>query len=108
MHSRSRIFAFAQRVHKVSADHLLRVLAGVEQPENDEQGHHGGYEIGIGHLPCAAMVRSVARFLLDDDDGVDGWFHCWSLCCRWLGLSGAPGTASHRRLGILETRPHFM
>jgi hypothetical protein len=42
-------------------------LAGVEQPQHYEQGHHGGDEVGVGYFPGAA----VADLLLDDDD----WFY---------------------------------
>ena len=56
-------------IAKVSTDGLLHGLAATEQPEHDEQRHHGGDEIGIGDLPRAAMMAAVATFFLEDDNG---------------------------------------
>ena len=56
-------------VFEISANGFLNLLAGVEKPENDKERHHGGDEIGVGDLPCAAMVAAVAAFFLEDDDG---------------------------------------
>ncbi len=56
-------------VFEVSANGFLNLLAGVEEPEDDKEGHHGGDEIGVGDLPCAAVVAAVATFFLEDDDG---------------------------------------
>ena len=56
-------------VFEVSADGFLNLLAGVEQPEDDEERHHGGDEIGIGDFPGAAVMAAVATFFLEDDDG---------------------------------------
>ena len=53
---------------EISADGVLHLLAAVQQPEPDEQGHHGGDEIRVGHFPRAAMVAAVAALFLDDDD----------------------------------------
>ena len=53
---------------EISADGVLHLLAAVQQPEHDEQRHHGGHEIGVGHFPRAAMMAAVAAFFLDDDD----------------------------------------
>ena len=61
--------AVAGGILEISADGLLDLLAGAEQPEHDEQGHHGGDEIGVGHFPRTAVMAAVASFFLDDDDG---------------------------------------
>src|SRR5579875_1206337 len=57
----------ARRVLEVAADGLLYGLAGVHQPEHDEQGHHRGDEIGISNLPGAAVVAAMTAFAFDDD-----------------------------------------
>ncbi len=42
----------------------------VEQPQQQEERHHRGHEVGIGHLPGAAVVAvAVSAFLFADDDG---------------------------------------
>ena len=56
-------------IFEISADRDLNLFAAIEQPQDDEQGHHGGDEIGIGNLPRAAMVSTVAALLFEDDDG---------------------------------------
>ena len=58
----------AVRIAKIAADRILNFLAGVQQPQHDEQRHHGGHEIRIGDFPRAAMMAAVAAFFLDDDD----------------------------------------
>ena len=49
---------------EIAADGFLDLLAAVHQPEHDEQGHHGGHEIGIGDFPGAAVVAAMATFFL--------------------------------------------
>ena len=56
-------------IFEVSADGDLNLFAAVKQPQNDEERHHGGNEVGIGYLPCAAMMAAMAAFFLQDDDG---------------------------------------
>ena len=68
-HVGADFFRGAGGVLEVSADGFLNLLAGVQQPEDDEERHHGGDEIGVGDFPCAAVVAAVAAFFLDDDDG---------------------------------------
>ncbi|MCW0462798.1 hypothetical protein NB717_003866 [Xanthomonas sacchari] len=49
---------------------------GRHQPQHQEERHHRGHEVGIGHLPRAAVV-AAALDLLDpaDDDGGFGLGH---------------------------------
>ena len=47
----------------------LVVRRGVQQPHQQEEGHHRRDEIGIGDLPGAAMVPVAGRLLTLDDDG---------------------------------------
>jgi hypothetical protein len=54
---------------EISPDRDLNLLTGVQQPENNEQRHHGGDEVRVGHLPGAAMMAAVATFFLEDHDG---------------------------------------
>src|ERR1039458_9472984 len=65
----SRYFGGATRILEVSADGLLHLFTGVEQPQHDEERHHGGDEVGVSDLPCAAVVAAMALLLLDNDDG---------------------------------------
>ncbi len=57
---------------EISADGVLHLLAAVQQPEHDEQRHHGGDEVRVGHFPRAAVMAAVAALFLDDDDRVVG------------------------------------
>jgi hypothetical protein len=55
---------------EVVGDALFLFGAGaVEQPHQQEEGHHRGHEVGIGDLPGAAMVAAADHLLdlLDDD-----------------------------------------
>src|SRR5208337_415193 len=70
----ARQLPFAGGIFEVSADRLLDLLAGVHEPENDEQRHHRGDEIGIGHLPSTSMVTAVTAPAFDDD-GLSGCGH---------------------------------
>jgi len=78
LHGRSNFRGGAGGIFKISAYRFLHFFAGTEQPEHDEQGHHGGNEIGVGDLPGAAVMASVAAFFLEDDDGTS-FVHCVSL-----------------------------
>jgi hypothetical protein len=40
----------------------------IQQPHQHEEGHHRSDEIGIGDLPCAAVMPVTARDLLPLDD----------------------------------------
>src|SRR6185369_12252183 len=55
---------------KVLGQLLLGLLIGLrEQPHHHEERHHRRHEVGVGHLPSAAVVSGVAfALLLDDDD----------------------------------------
>src|SRR5207237_3405447 len=53
-------------IAKISGDGFSDRLAGVEQPEHDEERHHGGDEILLSDLPGAAVVSTMTRFLLDN------------------------------------------
>jgi hypothetical protein len=46
----------------------LHLLAGAQQPENDEEGHHGRDKVGISDFPGASVMAGVVLLLLDDDD----------------------------------------
>ena len=47
-------------IFEVSCDRFFYRLAGVQQPQHNEQCHHGGDKICIGDFPCAAMVAGMA------------------------------------------------
>src|SRR5438552_14320269 len=76
-------------IAKISGDGFSDRLAGVEQPEHDEERHHGGDEICIGNLPGAAVVSTMTRFLLDNDDGAGAVLHTYS----YAGAASAAGAA---------------
>jgi len=48
----------------------LDFVGNPEQPQEQEEGHHGGHEVGIGHLPGAAVVAPAALDHLLDDNGL--------------------------------------
>src|SRR5207244_13395342 len=75
----------AGRIAEISGDGFSHGLAGVEQPEHDKERHHGGDEICIGNLPGAAVVSTMTRFLLDNDDWAGAVLHTDALCCRSFG-----------------------
>src|SRR5207302_8966936 len=65
--------------HRAAAQHARRpeVLGDLlpephvglgQQPEHDEEGHHRGHEVRVGHLPRAAVVGGVAFLLPADYD----------------------------------------
>ena len=74
LHVGANLLRGAGRIFEISANCLLHLLAAVEQPEHDEQCHHGGDKVGIGDFPRAAMMAAVAAFFLEDDDGA-GFVH---------------------------------
>ena len=47
---------------------------GVDQPHQQEEGHHRGHEVGIGDFPGAAVMAAMPALLdaLDDDRVVAG------------------------------------
>ena len=58
---------------KYSAMPLLLLRIGrVDQPHQQEEGHHRRHEVGIGDLPRAAVVAAADHLLdlLDDDRAV--------------------------------------
>ena len=58
-------------VRKYSAICSCDACVGLrEQPQHHEERHHGGHEVGVGHLPGAAVMGRVALALLLDDDDV--------------------------------------
>src|SRR5882762_7950344 len=62
-------------VLEIAAHGFLDLNAAVHQPKYDEQSHHGGHEVGVGHFPCASMVSAMPAYFLDDDN-------------RWLSAHG--------------------
>src|SRR5690606_1999768 len=46
------------------------LIGGIDEPHDEEEGHHGGHEIGIGNLPHAAMmaVMVVMPATANNDD----------------------------------------
>src|SRR5438128_4940730 len=77
----------AGRIAEVPGDGFPHGLAGIEQPEHDEERHHGGDEICIGNLPGAAVVSTMTRFLLDNDD----W--AGAILIPYAGAASAAGAA---------------
>ena len=53
---------------------LLLGRGRVDQPHQQEEGHHGRHEVGVSHLPGATVVTPVPAFLdaLDDDGVIAG------------------------------------
>ena len=49
----------ARWILKISADGFLHLLAGIEQPEHDEQRHHRGHEVCVRNLPGSAVMSTV-------------------------------------------------
>ena len=47
----------------------LLLRGGVEQPHQEEEGHHGGDEVRVGHLPRAAVVAVPDHLFPLEDDG---------------------------------------
>ncbi len=47
---------------------LLLFGGRVEQPHQQEEGHHGGHEVRIGDFPCATMVPATSNHFLAFDD----------------------------------------
>jgi hypothetical protein len=65
--------AFAEKI----GEPLLGLVAGAaDQPQQEEERHHRGHEVGIGHLPGAAMVAAAGHDDALDDDGPLGLCHC--------------------------------
>jgi hypothetical protein len=65
-----RLLRVSARISEVAAHRLLYLrLAAAQEPQHDEQRHHGGDKVGIGNLPRAAVMAAMAAFFLDDDDG---------------------------------------
>src|SRR5260370_39350637 len=109
----------AAGISEIASHGLLNGLTGAHQPEDDKERHHGGYEIGVGNLPRAAMMTAVAAFLFEDDDGasfvhgilwrVEGLlgsrFGCRCGFRRGRWVFGA-GTVTARRLHFLERWAH--
>jgi hypothetical protein len=62
VHVAARGFGGAAGVAEVAADGFLYFLTGVEEPEDDEESHHRGDEVGIGDLPRTAVMAAVASF----------------------------------------------
>ena len=49
-------------------DNSLLFVGGAKEPHEKEERHHGGHEIGVSDLPCAAMVTALNDLLPLDDD----------------------------------------
>ena len=85
------LVAFAGGVLKIAAHRLLDFFARAQQPKNDEERHHGRYEVGIGHLPGPAMlVVMVVGLLANDDDRLNALF------CTQAAASDAGAPAGFR------------
>jgi hypothetical protein len=83
----TNFLGIAGGILEVSANSFLRLLTGIEEPEDDEQCHHGGHEIGIGDFPRAAVMAAVLAFPLDYDNGL--WRFHLPLLSRCRGFSGS-------------------
>ena len=64
----THIFAVPVRIREIATHRLLDLFAAAEQPEHDEEGHHGGHKIGIGYLPGPPVVAPMPDLLPADDD----------------------------------------
>ncbi len=69
-HRGAQQLAGAHGIVEVAGHGLFHLVAGTHQPQHDKQRHHGGNKVGVGHLPCAAVVAGVAAVPLDHDDGL--------------------------------------
>ena len=47
---------FSGGIVEISCHRLAHMLAGIHEPEDDEERHHRGDEVGVGDLPRAAVV----------------------------------------------------
>ena len=66
-----------QRRREIVGDALaLLFLRGAEQPQQQEERHHRGDEVGIGDLPRTAMVAAFDDGHLLDDDGCRNGASC--------------------------------
>src|SRR5438552_11138088 len=79
----------AGRIAEVPGDGFPHGLAGIEQPEHDEERHHGGDEIRVSDLPGATMMPAMPNFLFDNDDGAGAVLHTYS----YAGAASAAGAA---------------
>jgi hypothetical protein len=60
----------AQRVGRreiIGQPLALRLGGCVPQPHQQEKRHYGGHEIGVRHLPRAAMTAALDNLLAPDD-----------------------------------------
>src|SRR3546814_15724146 len=67
---RGVLFRLDDRRREIVGERLALLLGRrAEQPHQQEEGHHRGDEVGIGHFPRAAVMAAVRRLdhLLDDD-----------------------------------------
>ena len=64
-----RVFEL-HRIEVAGDDGLGVLVAGVDDPQHEEERHHRGHEIGEGDLPGAAVMAVAAHHLLLDDDDV--------------------------------------
>src|ERR1017187_4889341 len=58
----------SSRVSEVSGNRFLDLGIGIHQPQDDEERHHGGDEIGVRYFPRPAMVSRVPFHFAYDDN----------------------------------------
>src|SRR5437588_35971 len=57
------------RIAEIAGDGLLHVIARAHEPQDEEERHHRGDEIRVGHFPGAAVRAMCMRlFLFQDND----------------------------------------
>src|SRR5690554_3962077 len=85
----------AARVGKITGDNaLFQVRGALDQPQDQEEGHHGQREVREGDLPGPTMYIGAAFAHALDDDGVFGSFHGFAAPGRWALAPGLQGLAT--------------
>src|SRR5690349_15270148 len=79
--ARTRLVFERDRIAEVPGNGLLRLLALADDPHDEEERHHRRHEVGIRHLPRAAMMSMMrGGGLLDDDDRLIAGAHAAAAC----------------------------